>query len=89
MVPLILSRVFAKITLSYGPGGPRSTPLDVILYDSFCWECDGETGECTARTQENQCFFAAGTSSIQDFRIGRTISTRVSPGKTINRLIVG
>lgn len=76
------TRIFAKVTLSYGKG-PRSEPLDLLLFDSQCWECTSE-GDCTARTKDrggSQCFFAAGTSSIQDFRIGRTISTRVSPGE--------
>ncbi|XP_059099319.1 uncharacterized protein LOC131893336 [Tigriopus californicus] len=71
------TRIFAKVSLSYGQG-PRSAPLDLLLYDSLCWDCDS-AGECTAKTKETRCFFAAGTSSIQVFRIGRTISTRVSP----------
>ena len=73
------SRIFARVSLSYGKG-PRSATLDLLLYDSLCWEC-GASGECKAKTKETTCFFAAGTSTIQDFRIGRTISTRVSPGK--------
>lgn len=71
------TRIFAKVSLSYGQG-PRSAPLDLLLYDSLCWDCDS-AGECTAKTKETRCFFAAGTSPIQVFRIGRTISTRVSP----------
>ena len=81
------TRIFAKITLSYGKG-PRSAPLDLLLFDSQCWECTSE-GDCTARTKDHggsQCFFAAGTSSIQDFRIGRTISTRVSPGTLVSKI---
>ena len=79
-------RIFARVSLSYGKG-PRSAALDLLLYDSLCWEC-GSSGECKAKTKETTCFFAAGTSTIQDFRIGRTISTRVSPGNSVKILIL-
>ena len=85
------TRVFAKVTLGYSGNGdededlddeddeePRSEALDLLLYDSLCWDCASLSGECKVRTKDAKCFFAAGTSSIQVFRIGRTISTRVS-----------
>ena len=65
--------------------GGHSAPLDLLLYDSLCWDCsiDG----CQANTKQNKCFFASGTSALQIFRIGRTIATRVSPGKYCNTLL--
>ena len=73
------TQLLVKISLEYSQNGGRSAPLDLLLYDSLCWDCsiDG----CQANTKENKCFFATGTSALQIFRIGRTIATRVSPGK--------
>ena len=70
-------RIFARVFLAYGTG-PRSSPLDLLLYDSLCWDCTSGSGECKAKIGQTKCFFAAGTSSIQVFRIGRTIATRIS-----------
>ena len=72
------TQLLVKISLEYSQNGGRSAPLDLLLYDSLCWDCsiDG----CQANTKENKCFFATGTSALQIFRIGRTIATRVSPG---------
>ena len=73
------TQLLVKISVEYSQNGGRSAPLDLLLYDSLCWDCsiDG----CQANTKENKCFFASGTSALQIFRIGRTIATRVSPGK--------
>ena len=73
------TQLLVKISIEYSQNGGRSAPLDLLLYDSLCWECsiDG----CQANTKENKCFFASGTSALQIFRIGRTIATRVSPGQ--------
>ena len=78
------TQLLVKISLEYSQNGGRSAPLDLLLYDSLCWDCsiDG----CQANTKENKCFFATGTSALQIFRIGRTIATRVSPGKQQQRL---
>lgn len=71
------TQLLVKVSLEYSQNGGRSAPLDLLLYDSLCWDCsiDG----CQANTKENKCFFASGTSALQIFRIGRTIATRVSP----------
>ncbi len=81
LICCLCSRLFAKVSLSYG-GGPRSAALDLLLYDSLCWECDLASGECAAKTKETRCFFAAGTAPLHAFRIGRTVSVRQSPGQT-------
>ena len=75
------TQLLVKISLEYNQYGGHSAPLDLLLYDSLCWDCsiDG----CQANTKQNKCFFASGTSALQIFRIGRTIATRVSPGKNI------
>lgn len=79
------TRVFSQITVSYG-SGPQSAPLDLLLYDSMCWDCQSGSGECKVKAKQHmsnshRCFFAGGTlSTSQVFRIGRTISTRVSKG---------
>ena len=88
----LIFRIFARITLSYGQG-PRSSALDLLLYDSMCWDCTSSTGECKAKTKENQqCFFAAGTNTVQQvFRIGKTISAAggANNGKLIlNKIIL-
>ena len=75
------TQLLVKVSLEYHQNGGRSAPLDLLLYDSLCWECT--TDGCRANTKENKCFFASGTSALQIFRIGRTIATRVSPGKRI------
>ena len=74
-----LFRIFGKVTLSYG-NGPRSAPMDLLLYDSHCWDC-ADSGECAAKTKRPECIFAAGSQHIQIFRIGRTIS----PTQNINK----
>ena len=78
------TQLLVKISLEYSQHGGHSAPLDLLLYDSLCWDCsiDG----CQANTKQNKCFFASGTSALQIFRIGRTIATRVSPGKYITVL---
>ena len=73
------TQLLVKISLEYSQNGGRSAPLDLLLYDSLCWDCNVDG--CQANTKENKCFFATGTSALQIFRIGRTIATRVSPGK--------
>ena len=69
---------------------PRSAALDLLLYDSLCWDCTLGSGECKAvgssgsgSDGKGKCFFAAGASpsSIQVFRIGRTITTKHSQGE--------
>ncbi len=85
------TQLLVKVSLEYQGNGGRSAPLDLLLYDSQCWDCT--TDGCRANTKENQCFFASGTSALQIFRIGRTIATRVSPGTysghySINYLII-
>ena len=78
-------RMFVKVTVSYQEGG-RSSPLDLLLYDSQCWHCS-LAGECNARPN-NKCVFSAagGSSSVQTFRIGKSITN--SEGIVINLIIV-
>ena len=65
------------------PPSSRSWPLDLLLYDSLCWDCES-SGQCRVRTRsknqktKNLCFFATARSTVQVFRIGKTISTRIS-----------
>ena len=62
-----------KVTVSYQEGG-RSSPLDLLLYDSQCWHCS-LAGECNARPNSKCVFSAAGgSSSVQTFRIGKSIT---------------
>ena len=76
-------RIFGKVTLSYG-NGPKSAPLDLLLFDSQCWDC-ADSGQCTAKTKRPECIFAAGSQHIQIFRIGRTVQAtqniNKNPGK--------
>ena len=44
---LILSFFSVKVSVGYSEGG-RSTPLDLLLYDSQCWQCNKQ-GECNAK----------------------------------------
>ena len=67
------------MTLSYG-SGPKSAPLDLLLFDSHCWDC-ADSGECTAKTKRPECIFAAGSQHIQIFRLGRT----ATPTQNINK----
>ena len=53
-------------------GEIHSTTQDLLLYDSQCWHCS-PAGECNARPN-NQCVFSAQASSLQSFRIGKSIS---------------
>ena len=68
---LLLFRMFVKVSVGYGEG-KKSAPLDLLLYDSQCWHCS-LTGECNAKPN-NKCVFSAATSSVQTFRIGKSIS---------------
>ena len=72
MLTCHVCRMFVKVHLSYGEGGARSPPQDLLLYDSQCWHCS-PAGECNARPN-NQCVFSAQASSLQSFRIGKSIS---------------
>ena len=63
--------MFVKVHVSYGDG-ERSSPQDLLLYDSQCWHCS-LTGECNAKPN-NKCVFSAGASNVQSFRIGKSIS---------------
>lgn len=36
-----------QVSVGYAEGG-RSTPLDLLLYDSQCWQCN-QQGECNAK----------------------------------------
>ena len=36
-----------QVSVGYSEGG-RSTPLDLLLYDSQCWQCNKQ-GECNAK----------------------------------------
>jgi len=65
------TRMFVKVSVGYGEG-KKSAPLDLLLYDSQCWHCS-LTGECNAKPN-NKCVFSAATSSVQTFRIGKSIS---------------
>jgi hypothetical protein len=65
------TRMFIKVSVGYSEGG-RSTPLDLLLYDSQCWQCS-QQGECNAKPN-NKCVFSAATSSVQTFRIGKSIT---------------
>ena len=65
-------RMFVKVSVGYGGEGKKSAPLDLLLYDSQCWHCS-LTGECNAKPN-NKCVFSAATSSVQTFRIGKSIS---------------
>ena len=38
---------YFKVSVGYSEGG-RSTPLDLLLYDSQCWQCNKQ-GECNAK----------------------------------------
>ena len=67
--------MFVKVTVGYEEGSSsRSSPLDLLLYDSQCWHCS-LAGECNARPN-NKCVFSAagGSSSVQTFRIGKSIT---------------
>ena len=67
--------MFVKVTVGYEDGSSsRSSPLDLLLYDSQCWHCS-LAGECNARPN-NKCVFSAagGSSSVQTFRIGKSIT---------------
>ena len=67
--------MFVKVTVGYeGGSSSRSSPLDLLLYDSQCWHCS-LAGECNARPN-NKCVFSAagGSSSVQTFRIGKSIT---------------
>ena len=64
-------RMFVKVHVGYGDG-ERSSPQDLLLYDSQCWHCT-PAGECNAKPN-NKCVFSAQTSSVQTFRIGKSIS---------------
>lgn len=66
------TRMFVKVSIGFGQSGPRSAPLDLLLYDSQCWQCN-LSGECSAK-QNNKCVFSAATSSVQGFRIGKSIA---------------
>lgn len=66
------TRMFVKVSVGYGEGN-KSAPLDLLLYDSQCWHCS-LTGECNAKPN-NKCVFSAATSSVQTFRIGKSISS--------------
>ena len=39
--------MFVKVWVHYGTG-PRSHPLDLLVYDSQCWSCS-ISGECNAK----------------------------------------
>uniref|UniRef100_A0A0K2TVC7 Papilinlike [Pelodiscus sinensis] n=2 Tax=Lepeophtheirus salmonis TaxID=72036 RepID=A0A0K2TVC7_LEPSM len=71
------TRLYIKISASYAGNGHKSAPLDLLLYDSSCWNCT--TTECTAK-KSDKCFFASGSSSIQVFRLGKSIATLKSTG---------
>ena len=74
------TRLFVRVSLAYGREAPRSPALDLLLYDSLCWDC-GLSGECSVRSKANgRCFFATATSIVQVFRIGRTVSAIKSQG---------
>ena len=45
------TRMFVKVSVHYG-NGPKSHPLDLLLYDSQCWHCS-ITGECNAKVTYN------------------------------------
>ena len=67
--------MFVKVTVGYEAGSSSSSsPLDLLLYDSQCWHCS-LAGECNARPN-NKCVFSAagGSSSVQTFRIGKSIT---------------
>ena len=76
------TRLFVRVSLAYGREAPRSPALDLLLYDSLCWDCD-LSGECSVRSKagNGRCFFATATSIVQVFRIGRTVSAIKSQGK--------
>ena len=76
---LLYFRLFVKLSLAYVPkskvddpsvknsrppipSNTKSAPLDLLLYDSLCWDCES-SGKCNV------------------FRIGKTISTKISNGK--------
>ena len=63
--------MFVKVRVSYQEG-LRSSPLDLLLYDSQCWHCS-PAGEGNAKPN-NKCVFSAGASNVQSFRIGKSIS---------------
>ena len=33
------TQLLVKISVQYSQNGGRSAPLDLLLYDSLCWEC--------------------------------------------------
>ena len=33
------TQLLVKISIQYSQNGGRSAPLDLLLYDSLCWEC--------------------------------------------------
>lgn len=66
------TRMFVKVSVGYTLKGGRSTPLDLLLYDSQCWHCNLQ-GECNGKPN-NKCVFSAATSSVQTFRIGKSIT---------------
>ena len=101
------------------PSNTKSAPLDLLLYDSLCWDCES-SGKCNVRPKviikytmlsnirltlisdiyvcmyiiiisplqnpktSTLCFFASANSLVEVFRIGKTISTKISNGKKIN-----
>jgi hypothetical protein len=40
--------MFVKVSVGYSKEGARSTSLDLLLYDSQCWQCNKQ-GECNAK----------------------------------------
>jgi len=66
------TRMFVKVSIGFGEAGPRSAPLDLLLYDSQCWHCT-LSGECNAKPN-SKCTFSAATSSVLNFRIGKSIA---------------
>ena len=98
------------------PSNTKSAPLDLLLYDSLCWDCES-SGKCNVRPKviirytmflnirltlisdiyvcmyiiiisplqnpktSTLCFFASANSLVEVFRIGKTISTKISNGK--------
>ena len=68
---IFIFRMFVKVQVGYGDG-ERSSPQDLLLYDSKCWHCS-PAGECNAKPN-NKCVFSAQASTVQSFRIGKSIS---------------
>ena len=62
--------MFVKVHVSYGDG-EKSSPQDLLLYDSQCWHCS-PAGECNAKPN-NKCVFSAQASTVQSFRIGKKV----------------